>query len=777
MKLTTIFLYLYFVLPWANLLADESVLKFSSSSTHTLLGLKDGSAFGAGLNGQGQLGSGQTLAETFYKESSLTNIVDCCAGENFSLWVDATGQVWGAGNNQSGILLSPGPLLLSPQVITNQANLIATGPNFVYMVDNSGALWTWGEGRSGQLGDGSQTSRYSPLKITDGPVTSIDCGLDHGCFVTASGNLYGMGNNFVGALGGSDGFTVNSPKLLASSVLMAKAGDRHTVFLKTDGSVWTMGEGSRGQLGDGSASPLTTAKRVINSGIINIAAGSEHTLVLTQLGNLFAAGANDAGQLGLGTTNDSLVFNKVLGSVTQIWADEQRSYFTKSNGEIVGVGNNTFAQLGVGLFPLALNWTSVLAEGVQGLSSSVQYSLIVKTDGSLWGIGDLPLQSSGIHFTPQLLFSSNVLSVSTGEGHALIIRQDRSVWAFGKNAYGQLGDGTVLSKFNALQVHAGPAAAVSVGDSHSLILLQDGSLWAAGDNSNGQLGQSSTVDQSAEWLAVATDVQAMVAGAFHNIVLKTDGSVCSFGRGAEGQLGGGSSLNRFAPAQILSQGQKVEASYLSSYVIDAGGNLLVFGSNRQGQLGSGNLLATSNPIRVSANVQQVSASKTHVLFKKTDGSLFTMGTGYLRPGGNEISETLAIPMPLTPPADLNNVDLVMAGGDESLNQSWALLSTGNLLGLGHHRKGELGLGQQNYRSLPVYIGGGSALVTTSENIVITEAEILEINESELQAGDEILDQDTGPQLRQISGSAGGCLLRISKTQDFPSKNTNAVFAR
>jgi hypothetical protein len=82
------------------------------------------------------------------------------------------------------------------------------------------------------------------------------------------------------------------------------------------------------------------------------------------------------------------------------------------------------------------------------------------------------------------------------------------------------------------------------------------------------------------------------------------------------------------------------------------------------------------------------------------------------------------------------------------------------MGLGYHESSTLGLGQQDYRTLPVFIGGGSAIVTSTANIVVQEAEVLEVDEDEVLETDEILDQsDAGPQLIQVSKSAGGCLLR------------------
>ncbi len=185
---------------------------------------------------------------------------------------------------------------------------------------------------------------------------------------------------------------------------------------------------------------------------------------------------------------------------------------------------------------------------------------------------------------------------------------------------------------------------------------------------------------------------------------------------------------------------------------------MVFGDNRFGQLGTGNLIRQTTPVAIVANARSITASSTHAVVQLANGQVFTMGQGYLTPASSVYLRSASTPIVLTVP-DSAPLTSLAAGGQNRENQTWALLSSGNLLGLGHHRNGELGLGKQSFRTLSVFLGGGQALLTSSENILIEEEEILEINANELQENDEILDQDLGPQLRQVSGSAGGCLLK------------------
>ena len=115
--------------------------------------------------------------------------------------------------------------------------------------------------------------------------------------------LLAWGDNDNGQLG--DGTTTqrNSPKSVASNVVTAAAGDEHTLFLKSDGTMWAMGDNSVGQLGDGTTNQRTSPVSVA-SNVVSVAAGSGHSLFLKSDGTLWAMGDNSFGQLGDGTTNN-----------------------------------------------------------------------------------------------------------------------------------------------------------------------------------------------------------------------------------------------------------------------------------------------------------------------------------------------------------------------------------------------------------------------------------------------------------------------------------------
>lgn len=126
---------------------------------------------------------------------------------------------------------------------------------------------------------------------------------------------------------------------------------------------------------------------------------------------------------------------------------------------------------------------------------------------------------------------AGVAQVSAGYSHTVIVKCDGTLWAWGYNGYGQLGDGTVVSKNSPVQIGTDSDwRIVSAGYSHTVALKEDGSLWAWGRNDHGQLGDGTTVNKSSP-LQVGTDSdwKSIASGYFHTVALKDDGSLWAWG--------------------------------------------------------------------------------------------------------------------------------------------------------------------------------------------------------------------------------------------------------
>jgi len=294
----------------------------------------------------------------------------------------------------------------------------------------------------------------------------------------------------------------------ATAIPAISAGDAHTVALKSDGNIWAWGSNSKGQLGDGSTTARTNPVPVLNlSGIVTIAAGGSHTVALRSDGSVWAWGYNAYGQLGDNSTIDK-----------------------HTPVQVKGVSGN--------------GWLS----DVTAVAGGVSYAVALKSDGSVWAwgynaSGQLGDDSTDNSSTPvQVLNLSDVVAISAGGSHTVALKSNGSVWAWGYNAYGQLGDDSTDNSSTPVQVK-GPGGvdwlsgvtAIAASD-HTAALKSDGSVWSWGYNVYGQLGDGTTDNsstpvqvQGVDGVGWLSDVTAIAAGWRHTVALKSNNSVWVWG--------------------------------------------------------------------------------------------------------------------------------------------------------------------------------------------------------------------------------------------------------
>ncbi|MGB9849149.1 MAG: Ig-like domain-containing protein, partial [Moorellaceae bacterium] len=179
--------------------------------------------------------------------------------------------------------------------------------------------------------------------------------------------------------------------------------------------------------------------------------------------------------------------------------------------------------------------------------------------------------------------------IAGGDNHSLAVKSDGTVWAWGWNYYGQLGDGTTINHTTPMRVtNLTGVVAVAAGIYHSLALKSDGTAWAWGWNGYGHLGDGTTTNRTAPvQVQGLTGVVAVAAGGYHSLALKSDGTVWAWGRNYEGQLGDGTTTNRYTPVQVknLTGVVAVAAGYYHSLALKSDGTVWAWGRNYEGQLG------------------------------------------------------------------------------------------------------------------------------------------------------------------------------------------------
>jgi len=350
-------------------------------------------------------------------------------------------------------------LLLGNTLLYAATAQIAGGTYHTVALKSDGTLWTWGQNNYGQLGNGNTgTNINTPTQA--GSATNWSSISVKGYYSTAlksDGTLWTWGRNNYGQLGnGNTGTNINTPTQVGSATNWSSvsAGSYHVTALKSDGTLWTWGRNIFGELGNGTNIDTNTPTQVGSAtNWSSVAVGAFHTVALKNDGTLWTWGQNNYGQLGNGTNINTNTPTQV-GSATNWSSVAAGTYYTiaiKSDGTLWTWGRNSDGQLGNGTTggnintPIqvgsATNWSSV--------SPSVSHAVAIKSDGTLWSwgrntYGQLGNETTAVFTsTPtQVGSATNWSSVSTGFYHTTTVKSDNSVWTWGYNLYGQLGDGS-----------------------------------------------------------------------------------------------------------------------------------------------------------------------------------------------------------------------------------------------------------------------------------------------------------------------------------------------
>lgn len=388
----------------------------------------------------------------------------------------------------------------------------------------------------------------------------------------------------------------------------------------------------------------------ISSPVTAIAAAARVSFAITDDGSLWAWGNNINGQLGADSTTNSVSPLKIGVDFATVSAGYGYSLGLKTDGTLWAWGNNSFGQLGDGTTTARTVPVQIGGDTYQAVSAGLNFSLAIRKDGTLWAWGDNSFEQLGIGDSKpanctastsgsiaivyctapvQIGTDSHYTAVSAGTGHALALKDDGSLWAWGDNNHGELGDGcsvdatsgqTVCTNKNIPEaIDSGSSyAAIASGYFYSLGIKTDGSLWAWGDNAQADLG---TGDSKANYLVPTKigvgylpDRHALSASKFsvlgntavyyHSLALKSDGGLWAWGDNTFGQLGDGGRTPVSAPEQILANSGDVFTAVSAgdgdhSLAIKSDGSLWAWGSNSCGQLGNGNTNTSFVPIQVS----------------------------------------------------------------------------------------------------------------------------------------------------------------------------------
>lgn len=341
---------------------------------------------------------------------------------------------------------------LPPITFPSEKGTIAAGGLHSCLLRDDARALCWGNNERGQLGDGTFENRQRPVPVAgDFAFAQIVAGGQHSCGLTATGDILCWGNNESGQLGDGTASLRSAPVRVNSTAQfrLVRAGQSHTCGLTRAGTVLCWGANAYGQLGDGThQSRLSPVLVPLPGAAATLATGWNHTCAILQDGSAYCWGRNDSGQLGDGTTNDRSAPAVVAAEerLVSVAAGNSHTCAASITGVAFCWGRNQYGQLGIGGF-------------------------------------------GGNYPSPQAVaLAAPVVAVAAGSVHSCARSRDGRVWCWGRNANGQLGDGTRQDRAEPVAVRGTLLATLQAGGAHSCGVTTAGEAYCWGYNTDGQLG-------------------------------------------------------------------------------------------------------------------------------------------------------------------------------------------------------------------------------------------------------------------------------------------------
>lgn len=513
----------------------------NGSMSHTLfIDGATGNIWSSGLNTSGQLGN-NTLNSTsspvsIARPGSYSSVVvstniggDPTSLISSSYALDAaTGNIWAWGDNTVGQLGNNSMTGTSSPVSIARPGSYSAISAYDYVVAaidaSDGSLWSWGLNALGNIGDGTTISRSSPVSVLGGrSYISVAVGSTGTYAMTSDGTIYCIGldsSNYFGRQA-----TIYTTSLIPVLSALSFTKINSSIYLDSSGNVYCSGSGGAGSLGnntmDDSVSPVSIARPgsytdiamtfLANSGVT-------HTLYTAcaaidgATGNIWIWGHNFRGQLGNNTmtSTSSPVSIARPGSYSTISGSVGGNFaaIEASTGNVYVWGHNGNGQLGINSLTATSSPVSIARPGSYSYVYASYFAtlFIDGATGRIYGSGS---NSSGQLGNLTIATRSSPVSLARPGSYKMAVMcmassyaidaSDGSLWAWGANTIGQLGDGTLAGKSSPVSVLGARSYVSLLGSANSstvFMLDSSGTIWALGDNSNGQFGNGTTVSAS-----------------------------------------------------------------------------------------------------------------------------------------------------------------------------------------------------------------------------------------------------------------------------------------
>ncbi len=678
---------------------DENIIDISSGISHTLLLGESGTVYSFGLNNKGQLGTKNTTTYKAPKKTSVTGIVKVVAHENTSFAITTDGKVyaWGLGYSKT------------PKLLSIEQNVI----------DIDGDYYLATDGKVRQISDKQEIklslNEYDPStepEYVEESIVQISAGVDHLLMLGESGKVYSYGKNVYWQLG--DGTTNARDKYISTVVKInengklekvteVSAGDRYSIAVTEDGFVYVWGINETYQIGYDNVvaeggmqeSKYAILKEDIRK-IQGISAGYTHTTAYDINGDVYAWGQGLEGQLG-NAENSNYYEAKLVGkniietNTNEILLEVEQTFNISSQVSYF----NLFEEKQSHLSYRVLDGSIALIDQTGNLIALKEGRTTILVEDTLTGkIAVIRLRVLSKGTKPDNVDVLVEPQVETAGSHTITLKVDGTVWSYGQNTYGELGDNTTTHSDKPVQVKFQEGTIITkiaTGENHSLALDSEGNVWAWGKNDFYQLGtKKGTYSSTPTKVAGLPKIIDITCGSYNSFAITEDEEVYAWGLNANGECGIGSYTSKITvtKAKYLTDAIDIRAGKNHTMVLRSTGEVYVTGSNLYGELGNGSTEIRKQYIFTKVddlkNIVEIGAGNSNNIAVDNNGNVYTWGSNVY--GELGINNGITYKMEVSKISSIKDIRYV----DGGKNTSVLIDGSGNAYVAGLNKLGGLG---------------------------------------------------------------------------------------
>jgi alpha-tubulin suppressor-like RCC1 family protein len=606
-------------------------------------------------------GGGHELLPTLFDSGTWTSVTGagdhaCGIKSGGTLWCWGTGSRLGNGSAAT---------VAAPTQVTSPAatgwSKVSAGSLHTCAIRTDGKLYCWGRNTNGQLGLGTTTEQFTPVQVGVATTwTTISAGDTNTCGLRSTA-LYCWGNNEDGQVGNNDlGTDALSPVSIAvpggGGWTIGQVGNGYACG-QSSGKIYCWGTGTTGRLGTGNTTTQATPTQVTSPGSTGwsgLNVGNDFGCAL-RTGSMYCWGYNGFGQFGSGTTTNNST--PQLNSGGSSWTSLVTGYHHTCGFKTSALwcwGDGTEGALGQGDLDTEVDPVTVTAAGFTPSilmdSSASRITWVIASDGRLWGWGRF------FDKVPDVVAVGAVatwFAPTAGLRHFCGLQGTGTLWCWGQNTDGRVGDSTTTRRAAPVQVGAGTDwTAVGAGEAHTCG-IRALAMYCWGSNANGKVGANTATATYTTPTAISgtnNNWASVSVGDNHTCGIRTTGTLWCWGLNLTGQLGVGNTTDRLLPVQVGVATDWIRVSAGGTHTCALKGtptaNMWCWGDGADGRPGQGNTTQQNSPIKVgTATWTDVAAGGATTCGIQTAGSLWCWGNNVEGQTGNNTSGTTPVTAP------------------------------------------------------------------------------------------------------------------------------------